>query len=123
LEYGMTFQIPFELTLAFATNLEPSELADEAFLRRVPNKIYLGPISAEIFDEIFRRVLQKRELPFEPELARYLRDLCLDHNPTGLRGCYPGDICEILASLATYHRRPFLVNRQSLGLATGTYFL
>src|SRR5437016_6173929 len=75
LEYGMTFQIPFELTLAFATNLEPSELADEAFLRRVPNKIYLGPISAEIFDEIFRRVLQKRELPFEPELARYLRDL------------------------------------------------
>jgi predicted ATPase with chaperone activity len=123
LEYGMTFQIPFELTLAFATNLEPSELADEAFLRRVPNKIYIGPISAEIFDEIFRRVLQKRGLPFEPELARYLRDQCQDHNPNGLRGCYPGDICEILAALAAYHRRPFIVNKQSLALATGTYFL
>jgi len=123
LEYGMTFQIPFELTLAFATNLEPSQLADEAFLRRVPNKIYIGPISAAVFDEIFRRVLQKRGLPFEPELASYLRELCMEHNPTGLRGCYPGDICEILASLATYHRRPFLVNRQSLALATGTYFL
>src|ERR1700733_4524982 len=41
LRYGVKFQIPFELMVVFSTNLEPSDLADEAFLRRIHNKIYV----------------------------------------------------------------------------------
>jgi hypothetical protein len=39
LNYGVRFQIRFEVMIVFATNLEPSELADDAFMRRIPNKI------------------------------------------------------------------------------------
>jgi hypothetical protein len=122
LQYGLTFQIPFELKLAFATNLEPSELADEAFLRRVPNKIYVGAASDEAFDEILHRVLQQHDLPFEPGLAEHLRRLCREHNRAGLRACYPKDICDILAARALYKRLPLEINRENLTFAVQSYF-
>ncbi len=53
LRYGVKFQIPFELMVVFSTNLEPSDLADEAFLRRIHNKIYVEAVDAGSFDQIF----------------------------------------------------------------------
>jgi hypothetical protein len=122
LQYGFTFQIPFELMLAFATNLDPSEVADNAFLRRVPNKIYVGPVNADTFDEIFRRVLLRYGLPFEPSVAASLRGLCEHRQSTGLQACYPNEICEILVARAAYRRQPFHVNGETLKAATETYF-
>ena len=49
LRYGVKFQIPFELMVVFSTNLEPSDLADEAFLRRIHNKIYVEAVDAGSF--------------------------------------------------------------------------
>ena len=60
LRYGVKFQIPFELMVVFSTNLEPMDLADEAFLRRIHNKIYIEAVDAASFDEIFRRVVTAR---------------------------------------------------------------
>ena len=60
LQYGLKFEIPFQVLVVFATNLNPSDLADEAFLRRIHNKIYVDPVSADAFDEIFRRVARSR---------------------------------------------------------------
>lgn len=122
LQYGLTFQIPFELVLAFATNLEPADVADDAFLRRVPNKLYVGPVNPETFDEIFRRVLMRYELPFEPGLALTLRNLCNERQPTGLQACFPSDICEILVARAAYRRQPFHVNAETLRAAADSYF-
>jgi len=123
LQYGLTFQIPFELLLAFATNLEPAQLADEAFLRRVPNKLYVGTVSAEMFDEILRRLLQQHGVPFQPDLAAHLRLRCLRHDSTGLRACYPRDICDILLATAAFDRQPLHVSRESLSRAVETYFI
>ena len=39
LHTGRKFQVPFDVLVVFATNLEPRSLADEAFLRRIPYKI------------------------------------------------------------------------------------
>ena len=60
LRYGVKFQIPFEVMVVFSTNLEPSDLADEAFLRRIQNKIYVEAVSIEVFDMIFHRVVKGR---------------------------------------------------------------
>ena len=53
LRYGIKFQIPFETLVVFATNLDPRELADEAFLRRLQNKIFVEAVDDVLFDEIF----------------------------------------------------------------------
>jgi predicted ATPase with chaperone activity len=123
MQYGFTFQIPFEVVLAFATNLKPCEVADEAFLRRVPHKLYLGPVTAEVFDEIFRRLLLENGLPFDPRLAAALRALCKSpEGAPGLRACYPRDIYEILVALCHYKREPFHITRESLRVAAEMYF-
>ena len=121
LRYGVKFQIPFELLVVFATNLDPRELADEAFLRRLQNKILVEPVEAELFDEIFRRVTSARNVPTEPDSAEYLRHLCERHG-SELRACYPADICTILISIATYEGRQSRASRADLERAVNLYF-
>lgn len=122
LRYGVKFQIPFELMVVFSTNLDPSDLADEAFLRRIHNKIYVEAVDTTAFDQIFARVVQSRNLQVEPDSAEYLRKLCLREGRTELRACYPADICNILASIGRYEGRPPLMTKPELERATALYF-
>jgi hypothetical protein len=122
LRYGVKFQIPFELLVVFSTNLDPSDLADEAFLRRIQNKIYVESVSAPVFDQIFDRVITARRVPAESDSAEYLRKLCLREGRTELRACYPGDICNILESISRYEGRPISMSKPDLERATSLYF-
>jgi predicted ATPase with chaperone activity len=122
LKYGIKFQIPFEMLVVFATNLDPRELADEAFLRRIQNKVYVDAVDADTFDEILDRVLRARNLPCEPDAAAHLRHICESSGSGELRACYPADICGILIAMATYDARPPEVNRETLCRAASLYF-
>jgi len=122
LRYGVKFQIPFETMVVFSTNLEPSDLADEAFLRRIRNKIYVEAVDAGTFDQIFERVVKGRNMPAEPDSAEYLRKLCLREGRTELRACYPADICNILTSIGRYENRSALMTRSELERAAALYF-
>ncbi len=74
LRYGVKFQIPFELMVVFATNLDPASLADEAFLRRIQNKILVE----EVYAGSLRRdpapaVRWPRSIAYDQDMADYLR--------------------------------------------------
>jgi len=122
LRYGVKFQIPFESMVVFSTNLEPSDLADEAFLRRIHNKILVEAVDVQAFDQIFGRVVKARNIDAEPDSAEYLRKLCLREGRTELRACYPADICTILTSIGRYEGRPPLMTKPELERATSLYF-
>jgi predicted ATPase with chaperone activity len=122
LRYGVKFQIPFESMVVFSTNLEPSDLADEAFLRRIHNKIFVEAVDAACFDQIFNRVVQARHIDTEPDSAEYLRKLCLREGRTELRACYPADICNILLSIGRYEGRPPIMTKSELERAASLYF-
>jgi hypothetical protein len=122
LRYGVKFQIPFELMVVFSTNLDPSDLADEAFLRRIHNKIFVDAVDAPGFDQIFARTIQGRGMQGEADSAEHLRKLCLREGRTELRACYPGDICNILQSIGRYEGRPPLITKGELERATSLYF-
>src|SRR5229473_5095513 len=122
LRYGVKFQIPFELMVVFSTNLEPSDLADEAFLRRIHNKIYVDAVDERSFDQIFHRVVASFNIPSEPDSAEYLRKLCLREGRTELRACYPADICNILISIGKYEGRPPYMAKSELERAAALYF-
>jgi hypothetical protein len=122
LRYGVKFQIPFELMVVFSTNLEPADLADEAFLRRIHNKIYVEAVDAQSFDQIFARVVQSRKIQAEPDSAEYLRKLCLREGRTELRACYPADICQILLSIGKYEGREAIMSKSELERAASLYF-
>jgi hypothetical protein len=122
LRYGVKFQIPFETMVVFSTNLEPSDLADEAFLRRIHNKILVEAVDAPSFDQIFGRVVKSRNIEAEPDSAEYLRKLCLREGRTELRACYPADICTILTSIGRYEGRPPVMTKPELERAAALYF-
>ena len=122
LRYGVKFKIPFEILVVFSTNLDPRELADEAFLRRIHNKVYTPPVDAQSFDEILRRVAAARNIPCEADSAEYLRKLCLRESSLELRACYPADICNILLAIGKYENRPVRLTRSDLERAVALYF-
>jgi len=122
LSYGIKFAIPFELLVVFSTNLNPADLADEAFLRRIPNKVYVGDVDDQTFDLIFEREAQKQAIAFSADTAETLRWLCKLHSGDYLRACYPGDICRILHWIGEYEGRPPEVTKTELERAVMLYF-
>jgi predicted ATPase with chaperone activity len=122
LSYGMKFEIPFELMVVFSTNLNPADLVDEAFLRRIPNKVYVGDVDDQTFDLIFEREAAKQEIPFNPETALTLRMLCKLHGGEDLRACYPSDIGRILHWISEYEDRAIQATRAELERAVILYF-
>ena len=63
LHTGKTFTIPFEELIIFSTNLEPEDLMDPAFLRRLPYKIEVGGPSLELFKRIFAKECTRQGMP------------------------------------------------------------
>jgi hypothetical protein len=122
LRYGIKFQIPFELMVVFSTNLDPADLADEAFLRRIHNKIFVDAVDARAFDLIFQRVVTSKGIVSEPDSAEYLRGLCLRDGRTQLRACYPADVCNILVSIGKYEGRGPIMTKPELQRAVALYF-
>jgi hypothetical protein len=121
LHHGQKLCIPFEVMVVFATNLDPADLADEAFLRRIPNKIYVDPVSTPCFHEILGRVLSARSLSCDAPTADYLVGICLRHGD-GLKACYPADLCDILIWRSQYEGRAPQVSPGELDRAAELYF-
>jgi hypothetical protein len=123
LSYGLKFQIPFELMIVFATNLLPKSLMDPAFLRRIPNKIFIHPVSAASFREIFQREASRHHFEADPAVIEYSLELCLRHGDSKhLRACYPRDICDIVTSINSYEERPHQLTGEDVQRAVDLYF-
>lgn len=118
---GLKFAIPFEVFVVFSTNLNPTELADEAFLRRIPNKILVDAIPPQAFDEIVRRRLESMGWPAEPEASVHLRELCKERGGD-LRPCYPRDVFRIIESIALFEERTPTLSVTDIDRAGELYF-
>jgi hypothetical protein len=119
---GGKFDIPFELQIVFSTNLSPHELADEAFLRRIPNKILLEAVGAGQFDQIFRMSAAAAGMTYEAGSEQLLRELCLRHSPD-LRPCFPRDICNAIRAIVIYEHRKPTITPADLERAVEGYFV
>jgi hypothetical protein len=122
LSSGMKFQVPFELMVVFSTNLNPRDLADEAFLRRIQTKVLVESVTAPVFDEIFRRVAESVQAPSDPGAAEYLRERCLAAGAPQLRACYPGDILKLIRAICEYEGYPTRISRANIDRAVALYF-
>src|SRR5690348_5691124 len=111
---GMKFQVPFELMVVFSTNLNPRDLADEAFLRRIQTKVLVENVSDEVFDQIFQRVIQNAQCPAEAGCAEYLRQRCFEAGAKFLRACYPMDIYKLVKAISEYEGRPARMTKANI---------
>ena len=122
LSYGIKFQVPFEMMVVFSTNLNPDDLADATFLRRIQNKVFVEPVDPPTFNEIWRRVAIQKKLPYDPDTVDYVRGLVLSDGRSELRACYPLDLCNIIISISDYEKRPPQMTKADLQRAVNLYF-
>jgi len=123
LQSGEKIEMPFFPLVIFSTNLKPSELVDEAFLRRIQYKIYAeGPTPGE-FARIFRIACNDQHIPFDPALVEHL--LAHVYRPRGLelRACHPRDLIKQALSVASYRGEPRVLTAELLEEAAATYFI
>ena len=120
---GHKIEVPFDVVVVFATNLDPSTLVDEAFLRRIQTKIKLDNIGDEQFHEICRRVCAEEHLEYQPSVVDGLIHIIRRDLNQPLRACYPRDIISQVCWGARYEKRTPRFDRESVATACNTYFL
>jgi len=122
LHTGKVFQLPFDTIVLFATNLEPAKLADEAFLRRIRNKIYIADPTPERFKQIFEEVCQKKGVPYDEDSVDYLLKDVYEKYQLNMRSCHPRDIIEQIISIAKFNSVPPNLSKKFIDRACHTYF-
>jgi predicted ATPase with chaperone activity len=120
---GKKVEIPFELFVVFATNLDPATLVDAAFLRRIQTKIKVGNASRRQFHEIFRRVCNESGVQYSPALVDELIDVIQKKLKEPLRACHPRDLVNQVRWAARYEQREPRLDRESLLTALQAYFV
>jgi predicted ATPase with chaperone activity len=123
LKTGQKFELPFATLLVFATNLKPSTLVDEAFLRRIHYKVYAESPSVEDFVQIFRKCCEDRDLEFDRAIVEGLIRDFYEPRRVPLRGCHPRDLIEQAISLAEYLGDPHVLTPTLLKAACDAYFV
>ena len=123
LHTGQKIEVPFEVLIVFATNLEPRDLVDEAFLRRIRHKIEVGDPSLENFREIFRRECARLSIPYSEEGLRYLLQEHYGKINRPLRACHPRDIVDEIMDIARYRNVPPTLSKELVDRACRAYFV
>jgi hypothetical protein len=123
LHTGRKFQVPFEVLIVFATNLDPLSLADEAFLRRIPYKIPNGDPTLTQFTQIFELNCRRKGLRFHDVMVSYL--IRRHYTPTNrpLRACQPRDLLEQVIALCRYRGQEPVITREMIDAACRAYFV
>ena len=123
LHTGKKFEVPFDVMIVFATNLQPESLADEAFLRRIPYKIPIADPSVDEFTRIFELNCRRRNLRFHQVMVAYLQRR--HYHPAGraLRACHPRDLLDQVTALCRYRGIEPVITRELLDAACASYFV
>jgi SpoVK/Ycf46/Vps4 family AAA+-type ATPase len=102
LHTGKKFTIPFDVIVVFSTNMPPSELADEAFLRRLGYKIYVGPQNEEEYRLIARQVCHELQIPYTEKGFNHLLNEHHYKEDRPLMACIPREIMSQARDIARY---------------------
>lgn len=123
LQSGQKMPVPFVVLVVFATNIQPSDLVDEAFLRRIHYKVFAENPSAGDFARIFERVCHDHGLDFDAAVVDRLINEFFRRRGIALRGCYPRDLVEHALAIADYLGTGHALTYEGLVEACASYFL
>jgi len=121
LSNGIKFQVPFDVLLIFCTNIDPKELLDEAFLRRIPYKVKLEDPSEEKFRHIMKFMAPQYNIKYDDTMVSHL----INHYFRGkrpFRSCHPRDILEQIVNVSVYLRKRPRLTKGLINIAAINYF-
>ncbi len=119
---GKKIQVPFEQLIIFSTNLEPCDLVDDAFLRRIPYKIEISDPSPKEFQLLFQIYCERFECEFDAEVVDYLLKKHFIEAGRRLRRCHPRDLLSQIRNFCTYNDLPMEMRPEYFDRVVKSYF-
>jgi predicted ATPase with chaperone activity len=107
---GKKFEVPFEQLIIFSTNLDPKDLVDDAFLRRIRHKVSIDAPPREIYEKIFNSVVKRLGMTPNREAVDYLYETYYNRNRSP-RASDCRDLLEIVQSICRFRRIPVQLTR------------
>ncbi len=119
---GRKIQVPFRQMVVFSTNLEPSELVDEAFLRRIPYKIQVGDPPEDDFRSLFQVAALKRGFECERTTIDHLIQSHYRAANRCFRYCHARDLMDLLEDLVSVESRAKRITPELIDHVVRDYF-
>jgi predicted ATPase with chaperone activity len=107
---GKKFEVPFEQLIIFSTNLDPKDLVDDAFLRRIRHKLEIEAPGREVYEKIFAMVAKRLGMPPCPEAVDYLYERYYNRGRSP-RASDCRDLLEIVQAICRFRRQPVQLTR------------
>ncbi len=119
---GKTIQVPFDQMLIFSTNMRPNDLADEAFLRRIPYKIRTADPTPAQFKDLFQREAKRFGIPFNEAVVNNLIDTHYTSAGRPMRSCHGRDLLSQIKSYCEFKQLPLEMTAERFAIAVRNYF-
>jgi predicted ATPase with chaperone activity len=120
---GTKLEVPFDQVLIFSTNLDPTQIADEAFLRRIKFKIEIRDPDEQQYRAIWELVCKGKRIEFDPGGIDYLIEKWYRPTRRPFRMCQPRDLLDQMTSIAKYNMERLNFSPDLIDAACATYFI
>lgn len=123
LESGQTLQVPFRQLIVFSTNLDPGQLVDGAFMRRIQMKVEVGGPSEKLFYQIFMAICKAYNVPFDKKGFVHLLHKWYRVPNRIMQAVHPRDIIKTIIAISDYEGEPPLLRPDLIDEACDSYFV
>jgi predicted ATPase with chaperone activity len=117
---GKKFEVPFEELIIFSTNLDPKDLVDDAFLRRIRHKVEIEAPGRDVYEKIFQMVAKRLGMAPCPEAIDYLYERYYDRGRSP-RASDCRDLLEIVQAICRFRRQPVQLTRDLIAEAAASF--
>ncbi len=119
---GKKLQVPFDQLIIFSTNLEPKDLVDDAFLRRIPYKIEVTDPDEAAFRELFGIMAPILGVAYDEGALDYVIENHYKQVSRPMRCCQPRDLLLQIRNYCRYVNREPVMSPENFDFAVENYF-
>lgn len=117
---GKKFEVPFEQLIIFSTNLDPKDLVDDAFLRRIRHKVGIDAPTRDVYEKIFNSVVKRLGMNPCKEAVDYLYERYYERGRCP-RASDCRDLLEIVQSICRFRRQPVHLTRELMAESSASF--
>ncbi len=123
LQSGQTIEVPFRQLSVFSTNLDPEDLVDDAFLRRIQMKVEVNGPDEKMFYQIFKIMCSAYQIPFDQNSFMHLIQNWYRKPGRAMQSVHPRDLLKAVASICRYEQMELQLTPQLIDEACMSYFV
>ncbi len=123
MQTGQTIEFPFRQLIIFATNLDPSDLVDAAFMRRIQMKVEVSAPDEKLFYQIFTAMCKVSNVPFDKDGFMHLINKWYRSGEQVMQAVHPRDIIKTLVAICEYESITPRLTSDLLDEACESYFV